>query len=316
MKSRRKAFTMVELITVVSIIAILLGVLIPSITKVRNSAKEAKQKAQFTKLDMAIMTFKNDFGDYPESNSQNGALGDYEGTQKLTEALVGQDLLGYHPDSDFNPDELQTKTVNGTPIPIYPGFNDPGFNPTGGDKVEFEDSIRKRVGPYIEASSSNAYTIEDLFDHTRDGTGALIPASHVICDTFEYRKIEIGDTGKYVKVGTPVLYYRANTANKKMDAGDYAGSIYDVTDNQGLYEIDRPEPGGDQKEHLFNNSNGYYSGVSNEAIFYDQDVYKLIDPKVSKTNWKWPYRAESYILISAGLDGLYGTEDDIMNFDK
>ena len=28
-----------------------------------------------------------------------------------------------------------------------------------------------------------------------------------------------------------------------------------------------------------------------------------------------PYRADSYILISAGYDGLYGTRDDICNFD-
>ena len=29
---------------------------------------------------------------------------------------------------------------------------------------------------------------------------------------------------------------------------------------------------------------------------------------------KRPYRAQSYILISAGKDGLYGTSDDITNF--
>ncbi len=28
----------------------------------------------------------------------------------------------------------------------------------------------------------------------------------------------------------------------------------------------------------------------------------------------WPHRADSYILISAGVDGFYGTSDDICNF--
>jgi hypothetical protein len=28
----------------------------------------------------------------------------------------------------------------------------------------------------------------------------------------------------------------------------------------------------------------------------------------------WPYRSDSYLLISAGADGLYGTDDDIRNF--
>ena len=29
-----------------------------------------------------------------------------------------------------------------------------------------------------------------------------------------------------------------------------------------------------------------------------------------------PYRPESYILISAGFDGRYGTSDDITNFEQ
>jgi len=29
-----------------------------------------------------------------------------------------------------------------------------------------------------------------------------------------------------------------------------------------------------------------------------------------------PYRTGSFILISAGKDGLYGTDDDIFNFNK
>jgi hypothetical protein len=29
---------------------------------------------------------------------------------------------------------------------------------------------------------------------------------------------------------------------------------------------------------------------------------------------EWPVNADSYVLISAGADGLYGTADDITNF--
>ena len=44
---------------------------------------------------------------------------------------------------------------------------------------------------------------------------------------------------------------------------------------------------------------------------------KLIDPKAKAASGgiiNWPYRPDSYILISAGADGLYGTGDDITNF--
>ena len=43
--------------------------------------------------------------------------------------------------------------------------------------------------------------------------------------------------------------------------------------------------------------------------FYDY----IRDPKVSDRH-PWPFRPDSYLLISAGMDGLYGTEDDIRNF--
>jgi len=40
----------------------------------------------------------------------------------------------------------------------------------------------------------------------------------------------------------------------------------------------------------------------------------ILNPQVTAINR--PYRAGSYILISAGKDGLYGSPDDIFNFDK
>ena len=43
--------------------------------------------------------------------------------------------------------------------------------------------------------------------------------------------------------------------------------------------------------------------------------YKIVDQKVLEASGiLWPYRADSYILISAGIDGLYGTSDDMTNF--
>ncbi len=37
------------------------------------------------------------------------------------------------------------------------------------------------------------------------------------------------------------------------------------------------------------------------------------DPKLS---YPWPYRPDSYLLVSAGPDGLYGNEDDVRNFGR
>ena len=48
--------------------------------------------------------------------------------------------------------------------------------------------------------------------------------------------------------------------------------------------------------------------IWDSVFFYNY----ITDPKVTAVDW--PYRPDSYILISAGVDGLYGTNDDICNF--
>ena len=65
--NNRKAFTIVELIMVVIIIALLLGILLPAVSTIRTKAKETAQKAQFATIDMALEAFKQDYGDYPPS---------------------------------------------------------------------------------------------------------------------------------------------------------------------------------------------------------------------------------------------------------
>ncbi len=42
--------------------------------------------------------------------------------------------------------------------------------------------------------------------------------------------------------------------------------------------------------------------------------YKMIQNHKSDSG-SMPYRPDTYFLITAGYDGLYGTADDILNFD-
>ena len=49
------------------------------------------------------------------------------------------------------------------------------------------------------------------------------------------------------------------------------------------------------------------------------DVYSEFEKMIVNENLttiRRPYRADSYILISAGKDGDFGTADDVFNFDK
>jgi len=59
-KRKKSGFTMVEILAVVGIIAILVGVLIPALTMVRNMARRTQQRAQLTTIDLALTAFRND----------------------------------------------------------------------------------------------------------------------------------------------------------------------------------------------------------------------------------------------------------------
>ena len=278
---------MVEMLTVMAIIAILISLLIPAISMVRRTAKETRQKAQFAAIEMAIMAFKGDYGDYPPSQTDTrfGVSKYYCGAQKLAEALLGWDLLGFDPNSDWRYDGLDAS--NG------PGAYDPYKVRHSGN-----DTLNERKGPYLETSGANAFRLSNLFGNTGD----LDPNRFVICDSFGVKPVLIG--GKTVKAGTPILYYKANTANKTI------GGIYNACDNQPLVALGKMMNTGVSHPIVCNPN---CSNYSNCLFFYDYD-YKggIKDPRI--TTLAWPYRPDSYILISAGLDGLYGTSDDITNF--
>lgn len=291
MKCKKPAFTLIELLTVLAIVALLVGLLIPSLTMVRNSAKEAKQKTQLTEIGLALTAFRNDYGDYPPSDqlSHDTGVADYCGAQKLLEALLGRDLLGFHPKS----------TWSATDMTLYP-LTPPPVN------------LDQRKGSYLELGTESAFRLSDLYTPASLAASStpLAANTFVICDSFGIKKITIAP-GHTAKAGTPILYYKADTTKKKFDGiGIPPGSqdVYNFMDNFPLIQVADTADGTPPGDHPLATLGGMY--------FYNQQ-YKIIDQKIlSSTTKPWPHRPDSYILISAGLDGRYGTEDDILNFGK
>jgi len=261
---KKTGFTLVELLTVLAIITMLIGLLVPAMTTVRRMAREAKQKAQLNSIGLALTAFRDDYGDYPPSKLTPSY---YTGGQKLAEALLGWDLLG------FNPNTMWDSAGS-------------AYGPA---------TLDARRGRYLELGTANAFKVGDLFAPPANPL-PLAPDTYVICDSFPIKKVTVG--GQTVKAGTPILYYRANTASKTIGAAIPANNIYDYTDNDTLIFKVR-----------VNSQSPSSHPLEGDPVFFYQYIS---DPKV--TSMPWPYRPDSYILISAGADGRYGTADDITNF--
>jgi prepilin-type N-terminal cleavage/methylation domain-containing protein len=61
----RTAFTLVELLVVIGILAILAALITPAIFQARVSARNAAIEAEIDMLHMAIMNYKNEYGSFP-----------------------------------------------------------------------------------------------------------------------------------------------------------------------------------------------------------------------------------------------------------
>jgi len=277
--NRKAAFTIIELLTVMSIIVILIGVLVPALSNVRKYAQKVKQMAQFNSMQSAIELFNNENDGYPPSGAMDGAGQPYCGAMKLCEAMMGRDLLGFHPDSAFRVD---------------------GMDAAGGRDIYLptRENLNARLGPFLQLDNANAYRLVDIY-----GSGQTAPFQEnvfVLCDVYT-RQMRTG-----IKTGMPILYYKAETSNNLHDPNtaptpqDNMGNIYNYWDNHALVNLGKPwEEAGKATTMSLSEPARFYRNTRNEKI--------LIVRR--------PYRTDSYILLSAGYDGEYGTADDICNFE-
>ena len=61
----RRAFTLVELLVVIGIIALLAAIVTPAVMRAQASARNAAIKAEIDMLHMAMMNYKNEYGSFP-----------------------------------------------------------------------------------------------------------------------------------------------------------------------------------------------------------------------------------------------------------
>jgi prepilin-type N-terminal cleavage/methylation domain-containing protein len=68
-KFKTRGFTLIELLTVIAIIGILAGILIPTVGAVRKQANIAASKSQFSGYVNAMLQFRSEYGFFPTFGS-------------------------------------------------------------------------------------------------------------------------------------------------------------------------------------------------------------------------------------------------------
>ena len=115
-----------------------------------------------------------------------------------------------------------------------------------------------------------------------------------------------GDDEDYImkdKWEMPILYYSATPGTPLTTSGGLT-DFYDVADNaQFIMDYTERDGSPDPVDLL---AVGVTAGADND--FYDY----IEDGQISGV----PYNPDSFILISAGKDKTYGTDDDVTNFEK
>ena len=303
-----RGFSLIELLVVIAIIALLVGLLAPGIKVFKRAADNLKQKSIFHGFETALELFSKDHDGYPNSDvlSADGTTDLVCGAQLLAEALVGRDQRGFEPQTGWYPPD-DTVYKDDAPDDLY---------------TNVDDSLNRRKGPYTELKKDvGVFTIFQLYDTPDNvyapdpGTVTTTELSPVLTDIY-HKKIELPG-GTKIKVGSPILYYKANAASRYFigdlpDVPETSRWIYDYEDNRAIIELGMME---DQMvDHHFDQAFTDDDGKNGWEVFYKTITNPAVDPTATGQFMK-PFNPKTHILISAGWDGIYGTDDDISNFD-
>lgn len=310
---KQNGFTLIELLVVIAIIAMLISIFGVGMRKIKISQRNLQQKAVFHSMDIGLELFSKDFNGYPDSGQINAGGKVVCGAQRLAEAMFGRDERGFHPRTKWHP------ALDMAATPPHPGA-----------AIYTEITQRNRKEPYTELKYGGIHTIAELwgspgtniYDSAAAGSGT--ERAPVITDVFAYTTVTIG--GETEKVGLPILYFKADSSKRfRVDASnvpvpspaaaEYGNWIFNYDDNlpilqlNWLREITEPSPTPGLNKHYKD------AAKSNIQVFYESLTSRHEDMNKDGTDdFFKAFNADTVILISAGYDGIYGTKDDITNF--
>ncbi len=324
-------FTLVELLVVITIIGLLIAVLLPSMSRIRVKAKNTQTTAQLNAIEQGLEMYRGENalgGSYPPSCGDVGEnLADRRkianpleenaepdtaitGAHLLVNALIGADMLGTPGLRDMDRDGFWADDTHSGDGGAYEVTDDEGVEvqPRYGGTGYVDDKMK-------EESVTTLGKLED--------EGKIFVWTDAVSSTPTRHQLVFVDPWS-----RPILYYKANPVGRRMVGSSTDPGIYWQDDNglitgsvNGLTDYDGIDFGAGKVD-------GYYHRIADakcpppkpvidvdmEADYEHSLALFIFDPAVKARNT--PVRKDSYLLITAGADSIYGTDDDVLNWTK
>jgi type II secretory pathway pseudopilin PulG len=333
------------MLVVIAIIALLLAALLPAFSSVRGQAKVVATKGAFGGIDTGIASYRAETalgGGLPPSASDNPKPADRNliANPKATTATPPVRVAGAH---------LLVLALMGADGLGTPGFRDVvkgdndslWWNDTFGGPANTDPPLyaMKTTGE-AQTPRYGGYVDDKMRDKTKS-LNTLMDEGKVIAPSlqdFQSAKVAVDELMFLDSWDQPILYYKANPSSLRMtsQATPAAPGIYWQEDNAiltgsagGAFAspgVDFGAGGHDHdpdQPHFIHDAKSPDPASASDKV---DDILKvggnfehtfaqfIIDPSIKAR--PTPVRKDSYLLISAGADGIYGSADDVLNWER
>lgn len=299
----RAGFTLVELLTVIGIIAILISILIPVVAAIQRKAREADTSAEIARLATACQNYYNDYRSYPgpvpdrsiypnmpQPQDKLPGLAVITSSENLVAGLLGA---------------IQAQT-DGTFL------YQPQFVGQGPQSLNLLNP--KQSSPYA------TFTAKELTE--ADATGNYNTYNSIAVAKQNIPDGPIPEFMDHFATPNAIIYLRARVGAPNMLSGynsaTAANSQYEPrqldpywaalqpSGNYGSFPTYEPairytDPATKKTDY----------NPSTNVVLYNAPVDFFKHPTIN--DGRTPRARDSFILISAGADGTFGSKDDIIH---
>lgn len=186
-RTRRNAFTLIELLVVITIIGILIGLLLPAIQAVRESARHMKCSSRLKQIGLTVNNYESGMRHYPPSwrptvpDNPGDPINGWSTQAQLLPFMEEKDLYSKidfnrsYSDQTIVVDEV-SKKIGSVRIPLYLCPSEPKDEVrfSGGEPTHYPINYAMNLGTWFVYDPATG----------EGGDGAFYPASHLRAGDF------------------------------------------------------------------------------------------------------------------------------------